>query len=261
MNPILQLAASAALPKRRVASIPKISRQHLISLTEAFYVPFHKRIAFTSILKKMKSIVDLAKKAPKLWQRLKDILKLDSITSLPSRLKDLAKRGYQALKKAIHKAFSTWPLKLYTLEKGKLKSFNDLLDSLIAKHPNFKKFLQQRVKPKVDLFDQWLKKHLPTVSKILMVAIFIWIWLNVVEFEWDMKALTEAVTGHLSLSDLLASLPGSALGFMMNAFGFGTFTLLPISIAARILFLLREGYADYKSGKLNLSPKLYEVFA
>jgi len=55
--------------------------------------------------------------------------------------------------------------------------------------------------------------------------------------------------GRISLFDLLVSLPGSGLGFLMNGFGLGTFTLLPAALAARLLvamaaLLIAERDAD-----------------
>jgi hypothetical protein len=111
--------------------------------------------------------------------------------------------------------------------------------------PAFKKFLADTVKPRVDQLDAWLQKYLPTVSKVVMVAIYVWIWINVVEFEWDLKGIIDAATGALSLSDLLASLPGSILGALMKSLGFGTFTLLPAAYAVRLALVVSRRYVSW----------------
>ncbi|MBV6342828.1 hypothetical protein [Candidatus Magnetobacterium casense] len=80
------------------------------------------------------------------------------------------------------------------------------------------------------------------MSVVLMVAVYIWIWMNVVEFEWDMKSLTDAMTGHLSLADLLGSLPGSAIGFLLHALHVGSITLLPVTFVVRLGYLMAHRY-------------------
>jgi hypothetical protein len=90
-----------------------------------------------------------------------------------------------------------------------------------------------------------LRKKAPHIMGVVMVGIYIWVWMNVVEFEWDFKGLTDAITGAMSFPDFLASLPGSAFGAILNVFGFGTFTLLPIAVAARILYLLQHRYVEW----------------
>ena len=157
---------------------------------------------------------------------------------IPKAIKELAKKGFRLLRKIITKAFDKWPLKLYTIEESKVFSFNELLTRIFAKFPKLKQWMDSKAKPFLNSADAWIRKYLPGIGHVALIAIFVWIWLNVTEFEWDIKALTDAITGALTLGDLIGSLPGSALGFLMNGFGFGTFTLLPIMIGARILLLL-----------------------
>lgn len=212
-----------------------------------FLLP-HGKVAFGNIRQKLQQLGKVFSKSKKLWEAFKDRLGIKSLLELPGAIKDLAKQGYQALRKAVGKMFSTFPLKLFTLEESKLLSVNSLISQWMDKLPGFKKWVQSSVKPKVDQFDHWLRKYAPAMSRVLMLAVYIWIWMNVTEFEWDIHSLTDALTGALSLSDLLSSLPGSAIGFLMNSFGFGTFTLLPAALAARLLFLLGKRYLVWDGG-------------
>lgn len=242
---LVRQAARQACQGRRTASQAGLTPAVVEAFAEAFYLPFNQgRVAasFGNLVRKLQELTKFFTRFPKMWDRFKELIGVEGLTDLPGRVKDLAKEGYQALRKLVGKAFQHWPLKLYTLDKGKLKGINDLLNSALAKFPKLQSFLEQKVKPRVDAFDQWLRENLPVVSKVVIVAVYVWIWLNVVEFEWDMKSLVDALTGSIGLSDLLASLPGSALGFLMNALNLGTFTLLPVTLVVRLVYLVGRRY-------------------
>lgn len=210
-----------------------------------FYLPQHQgRVAFGGLLKKLKGLVDAFKKNPGVWESFKKLIGVKDYSELPGAIKALAVKAKSYLGKALHKLFDTWPLKIYTLEKGKLKSFNELIDSLVSKAPKLKSFLSKAVQ-KVGQFGEAVRQKAPHIVGAAMVGIYIWIWLNVVEFEWDFKSLTDAITGRLTFPDFLSSLPGSAFGALLNIFGFGTFTLLPYTIAARILYLIYHRYVEW----------------
>src|SRR3989344_2814895 len=215
------------------------------ALAEHFYLPQHEgRVAFGGLVRKLKQLVEGFKKLPHLWGKLKNAIGIECLTDIPGALKNLAALAKKALKQVLPKLFDTWPLKLYTLEKGKLMSFNQMLDKLVSKTPKLKQWLTSAT-TKVGHFGEMVRKAAPRLVGVVMAAIYIWVWLNVVEFEWDMKALVEAVTGAMTFPDFLSSLPGSAFGFLLNGFGFGTFTLLPFAVAARILYLLAHRYISW----------------
>jgi hypothetical protein len=212
----------------------------------------HSKVAFGGLVRKLRDLVRVFTKAPRLWEKFKQTIGVSKLSDLPGAIRDLAKKGYAVLKKAVGKAFKTWPLKIYTLPQDKLWSINDIIEKIVDQSPAFKRFLSQKVRPRVDQLDQWLRKYLPGISTVAMVAIFIWIWLNVVEFEWDLHALSQVLIGQITLADLLASLPGSAIGFLMNSLGLGTFTLLPATIIARLLFLLYKRYVTWDGGRFRV---------
>ena len=253
---VREVCASRSFQTRH-ASISDLTPEVLQAFAEGFYLPMHKgKVAFGGIFRKLKELVSVFTKVPQLWEKFKDLLGIESLSDIPSAIKDWAKRGYQALRHVVEYMFHKWPLKLYTIEKGKLMGVNHLIERLMAKIPEFERWLKTNVRPKVDQLEDWMREYAPTITKVLLVAIYIWIWVNVVEFEWDMKSLTDAMTGNLSLADLLASLPASALGFMLNSFGVGTFTLLPVNIAIRILFLMAHHYIDWSGRDFTVNQDL-----
>ena len=232
----------------RTASVD-LTERVLIAAAEGALIPDDgspmRTAGLMALPRKLAEFAKAVKRYPNLWEKVKEFIGVKSLADIPGRVKELAKEGYAALKKVLTRVFKTWPLKLYTLPENALFSVNKILENLLVRFPQFGKWLEASVKPRVDQFDKWLSEHLPVVRRVLMTAIYVWIWLNVVEFEWDLKGLLEAATGQLTLSSLLASLPGSTLGAMMNGMGLGTFTLLPAATAGRLLFLMSKRYLTW----------------
>ena len=246
----IRLAAKrACVSVNRTASANGLLERVLVAAAEGALIPDDgspvRTAGFANLARRLKQMAVMVGKFPKLWDRVKEFLGVESLSELPGKITELAKEGYKYLKRAVEKAFAVWPLKLYTLPESKLFSLNTALEKLMDASPAFKKFLADTVKPRVDQLDAWLQKYLPTVSKVVMVAIYVWIWINVVEFEWDLKGIIDAATGALSLSDLLASLPGSILGALMKSLGFGTFTLLPAAYAVRLALVVSRRYVSW----------------
>lgn len=246
----IRLAAKrACVSINRTASANGLLERCLVAMAEGALLSDDdgsvRTAGFANLARRLKQMAVMVGKFPNLWDRVKEFLGVESLTDLPGRITELAKEGYKALKRLVDKAFAVWPLKLYTLPESKLFSLNTALEKLMDASPAFKTFLTDTVKPRVDQFDRWMKEYLPTVSKVVMVAVYVWIWLNVVEFEWDLKGILDAATGALSLSDLLASLPGSILGALMNSLGLGTFTLLPAAYAVRLMLVISRRYVSW----------------
>lgn len=211
-----------------------------------------------AVARRMKEVAVAVRKWPQLWEKAREFLGVASLAELPARVRELARDGYKALSKALSAAFERWPLKLYTLPEARALSVNKALDQFMVRFPRFKAWLTESVKPRVDQFDVWLREHLPTLSRVVMVAVYVWVWFNVVEFEWDLKGLIEAATGHLTLSDLLGSIPGSVLGALLNGFGLGTFTLLPAAVVARFAYLAARRYLAWSDGGVTVDWKRLE---
>lgn len=220
-----------------------VTAEALSAFAEAFWLPQQggvtlRRASLRSLAKRLRQLGQMFKKAPRLWDQFKRLLGVESLTDLPRLLKELAAQGKKTLGRFFGKALNTFPLQIFTIKGAGL---NDLLRNLTAQVPGLDKALA-RVREGADVVGDWLRKHAPRLSKVLIVAAFIFIWMNVVEFEWNLSDLGNALVGNIAFGDLLASLPGSALGFLMNGLGFGTFTLLPAALVARILWLIHKGY-------------------
>jgi hypothetical protein len=213
--------------------------------------------AALGILRGVKRLLDLLKRAPgRAWEVLKHALGLEELEGLSfvekvkaiaGRVKDLAKRGKDALGKILKKVSQTFPLSLYFVPKGKAPDLTNLLTRIAKKSPTIWRFVQ-RIKGSAEVVDQWLKKYLPGVSRALLGAIFIFCWFNVAELSWDFEGLIEGFTGGISLPALLASLPESALGFLFASFGLG-YGALPITIIVRLVWLIAHHYLEYVPGQ------------
>ena len=94
------------------------------------------------------------------------------------------------------------------------------------------------------------------ISGMLVAAIYIYIWMNVVEFEWDWHSLALGFTGHIGIADLLTSLPSAVIGSLLNGFGIGTFTLLPVVTAARIIYLMAHRYLTWTGSGFKFESEL-----
>lgn len=250
----------ADVGRPRTAALRDLTPRVMEAFVASFWLPWHpgkitKTAIFGGLVKKVKQLWEVFKKLPHLWGQFKKLLGVESLTDIPGAIADLVKKGAAALKAAVHKAFDKWPLKLYTVEKGKLSNLSEILAKLMAKLPKFKHWLETKAKPQVDAFDKWIRKYLPGISHLALVAIYFWIWMNVVEFEWDMKSFTDVLTGSITLGDLLTSLPSAGLGFLLNGFGFGTFTLLPAVTAARVLYLMAHHVVGWTSNGFEINAE------
>lgn len=250
----LAFRVASELKGPRTAASQEINGEVLAAFAEAFCVSSQDRVAkinLRSLGKKLKQLGTLFKKAPRVWEQFKKLVGVKSLSDLPRVLKDLAKRGLDLLKKSLSKLFNTMPFRMYTIGGMGL---NDLMVKLTKQIPGLDKILG-RLKAKGDQLGIWLREKAPVISGVLIVAIFIFIWLNVTEFEWDLHYLSKVLAGQIMFGDLLASLPGSGLGFLMNSLGFGTFTLLPATMVMRAMWLYQKDYLVWDGRRLSLNEE------
>lgn len=231
----------------RKASTLGITPAILEAFAEGFYIPqYQGRVAFGGLVQKLHALLSIFTKAPQLWEQFKTFLGVINLTEIPKVIKEWAQKGYAALRKIVTQTFNKWPLKIYTLEKGKLKSTIEWLNQLTKKYPAFSKWLNNTARPLVNQFDQWLKDNMPVISKFLLGAIYFWIWFNVVEYEWDVKNLIDTLrnimSGSLTLVNLFANFPAAVIGSILRIFGFNSFTLIPATIALRFIYLMAHRY-------------------
>jgi len=220
-----------------------LSSDALAAFGEFLWEPGTK-LAFFGLMKKLKQLYDAFKKAPNLLDSIQQMI--GDLT--PSAIKDWARKGKQALKNIGKRIMHSFPLAAFFCPKRKAPGLTDMVARMIKKAPWLEKQLKRVKTNIVDPLDKLLDKHIPNLKRPLIAAIFIFIWLNVVEISWDGDFLWRGFTGALSLGELLVSLPESGLGFVAAAMGLGIYTI-PLVIIARIVWLVANHYLEWVPGK------------
>lgn len=118
---------------------------------------------------------------------------------------------------------------------------------------------EANVRPTADLVDAWIKEHSPTLRRVAIGAIFLFIWMNVDELSWELADLQKGFSGALSLSELIATFPESAIGAITgHLFGVG-FVVMPVMIAARVVWLLRNDLLIWDGKELKPNPSKVDM--
>lgn len=237
--------------RSRTASLRDLTPEVLVAFGEGFLMQGESSVKtafFGNVKRRLQKVWDFLKRAPKAWETLKKYLGVSSVSDLPKKIKELAREGYKALGKIVKKLQNTFPLSLYFVPKNKMPGLTDLLNRIIEASPALKKALAKVNTSVVQPLDRLLQKYVPNLSRPLKAAVFIWIWLNVAEISWDFESLIAGFTGGISLGELFSSLPESALGALLASLGVG-FHLLPVMIAARILWLVAQNLLEWVPGK------------
>jgi hypothetical protein len=203
---------------------------------------------FGGFRKKLQRIWDFVQKAPRSWTKLKSFFGIDNIKELPDVIKEWAAKGKKALGTLAKKLKTTFPMSLYFVDRGKMPGLTDLVQRILERSPKLQSALRSINTRVVEPLDRLMDKHLPTLGRPLKAAIFIYIWLQVVEITWDFDAIMAGFTGGMSLGELFSSFPESALGAFFSLFGLG-YAFLPIAISARILWLVGHKYLSWVPGK------------
>lgn len=218
------------------------------NLAEAFLDPDSRTLTagFGSILKKVQQFLTLLQKAPSLVPKLKELL--GELT--PGNLQKWAKEGKETLIKTLTKVAHSFPLGILFHPKVKVPTLTGIL-SKILKETKIGKFLEEKIKPGAKYVDDLFKKHLPTLRRPLYAAIFIYIWFSVAEISWDIAGILDGFLGNVSLSDLMVSLPESALGAILASVGLG-YHLLPVMMVARLVWLVGQNYIEWDNGSFKV---------
>ena len=233
----------------RTASLRDLTPEVLVAFGEGFLMQGSLKVGlFGGIKRRLQKIWDFLKQAPRAWESLKRFLRVKSPSELPGKLKELARAGYKALGKLFSKLKNTFPLSIYFVPKNKMPGLTDLLARIVDASPMLKNALARVNTNVLQPLDRLLQKYVPNISRPLKAAVFIWIWLNVAEISWDFDSLIAGFTGGISLGELFASLPESAFGALLASLGVG-YHLLPVMVAARILWLVAQNYLEWVPGK------------
>ena len=198
---------------------------------------------------RLRKLYELFTKMPQILTDLKDLYKLDKIT--PSHLEEIATQG----KKALKKAFGM--IGQFLTTKRDLPSLTDLIKRTAMGAKVFE-LMETHVKPKADQLEVILKRYLPTLTRVVVGAVFIWIWLNVDELSWKPQDILKGFTGQITLFDLITSLPESGIGLISSGlFGIG-YTVMPYILLARVLWLVGNKMLDYHNGEWVPNWKLVD---
>lgn len=216
--------------------------------------------AALGIVRGVKKLLELLKAAPKrAWEMIKQVLGLEDLESMgwvqkikaiTSRAKKLVSEGHKLLSKVFKQISQVFPLNIYFMDKHKAPNITDLLARIAKKSPRVWAVVQ-KVKGGADVVDKWLHKYLPGLRRIALGAIFVFIWFNVAELSWDIESLIDGFSGGISLADLLASLPESALGLLAAGFGLG-YGALPVTFVIRIVWLVANNYIEWTGRNLRI---------
>ena len=221
---------------QRVAS--QLDRETFEALADSF---FERTAGFGTMVRRLKSFLKMLRKQPRFLSRLKDMI--GELT--PENIRKWAQEGKKALGKVLRRAAHEFPLGIFFHPRANLPTLTDLIGR-IMKETGVGEVLRTRVKPGVDYIDRLFAKYLPTLRRPVYAAIFAFIWFNVAEISWDFRGLAAGFTGAISLSELLGSLPESAVGAVAAAFGLG-FQMLPVMLVARLLWLVAQNYIEWDS--------------
>ncbi len=235
-------------------------REFVAAIAEGLWEPRQElsvREAGLGILRGVKRLLGLLKRAGKrAWEALSRVLGLEElegmsfvqkVKAIAGRAKDLVKRGKAALGKVLKKVSQTFPVSMFFVPKGKMPGLSDLVARILNKSPRVRAFLQ-RVKGGAVKVDTWLKKYIPNLSRALYAAIFVYVWFQVSELSWDIESILAGFTGNISLGELMASLPESALGLLAASFGLG-YGALPYVLIARLVWLVANQFISWVPGK------------
>jgi hypothetical protein len=220
----------------------------LAAFGEGFLMDEVRTAGFASLRRKLDRIWKFIQRAPRAWEKLKDFFKVENAKQLGEAIKTWAARGKKVLVRLVKKMTETFPLSLYFVDQGKMPGLSALLKRIVEKSPKLQKTLSSINTSVVQPLDRWIEKYIPKLGRPLKAAVFIWVWLHVVEITWDFNALLIGFTGGLSLGALFGGFPESSIGFLLSLFGVG-YGMLPVALVARILWLVAHKYVSWVPGK------------
>lgn len=165
----------------------------------------------------------------------------------PDRVKDALKKGKDALMSFFRS------IRAILVTPTGLPTITDLVKRTQI-GAGVAEWYEDNVRPTVDIVDGWIKDNAPTIRRFAIGAIFLFIWMNVDELSWELADLQRGFSGALSLSELIATFPESAIGAITgHLFGVG-FVVMPMMVAARVVWLLKNDLVIWDGNELKPNP-------
>jgi len=188
---------------------------------------FTQRKAFMKIVKKVKQLIKLFKKAPQAWQKFKSMLGVTAtnafsmIKQIDKKLGDLLEEGKKKLGRLSTKILKDLPL-LRLL--GEVLEEQNRWESLINK---YKSYVPDSVKSALAKIEQGSTKlgefldgilgtsrTLKALSAPIKIYLFFQIWDWFADF--DFRAIISGLLGTIDFKDLIAMLPGEGIEILLE---------------------------------------------
>ncbi len=240
--------------RTRTAALQNLTPRVLEAFAEGFSLYEGRVASLGGLVKKLGSLTEFFKKAPKVWGTIKQFLGVKDIADLPRAIKDWAKQGLVAFKNVVLQATKRIPLALYFVSEKKMPGLTDLVKRILNSNPTIAKAVE-KIRNFGERLDVMFDKYLPTIKKPLLAAIFIFIWWNSgIELTWDFPELVKGFTGNYSIGALFIGFPEVVISLVVSTTGLG-FWGLPITVLARLLWLLAQDYLEWSSSKRGFVVK------
>lgn len=276
MQEVSRAIASRVLLDEEILLASRSIRSHrtadteLASLRDQWAKPENLRAFVTAgifdrAIKKLKGLVP--KDVLEAWSKTRGALKrFKGIFANPKAVKELSKmigdltpenikNFIKSGAKTVKATFSQIRMVLTT--PSELPTLTDLIKRT-AVGAGIADWFNEKVKPRANVVDDFLKKHVPNIRRVALAAAFTFIWINVDELSWEMSGLVAGFTGNMSLADLLATLPESALGALSGSlFGIG-YTIMPYMLAGRLLWLVGRKFLVWDGTKFGVNWSLVD---
>ena len=217
--PSLKRASSSDLSLEAIQVVAK-------HLTNNSRQDFTQRKAFISLVKKVKKLVTLFKKAPKAWQQFKSMLGITSsgvsmIKEIDTKLGSFLEEGKKKLGQLSKRILKELPM-LRLL--GEVLEEQNRWEDLIQK---YKSYLPEKVQrgleragEGVSNLGDWLDGLLATspTLKALSAPIKIYIFFQIWDWfaDFDFRAVVAGFLGTISFKDLVAMLPGEGIEILLE---------------------------------------------
>lgn len=188
---------------------------------------FTKRKSFLSIVKKVKQLIELFKKAPQAWDQFKDMLgvtatgAVDLVRQIDQKLGNLLEEGKKKLAQVSKKVLKELPMLRLV---GEVLDEQNRWESVINTYRNKLPDSVQRVLDKIergttklgDFLDSILEKSrtLKALSTPVKIYLFFQIWDWFADF--DFRSVVSGILGTLSFSALVAMLPAEGIEIILE---------------------------------------------
>lgn len=218
-TPSLKKAHSSDLTLEAIQVIAK----HLTSNSSK---DFTRRKAFASLVKKVKNLINLFKKAPQAWDSFKDMLGLTSsgvglIKEIDTKLGNLLEEGKKKLGNITSKVWRELPvLRLLGEVLDEQGRWERALDSIVQQLPSKVQSVLKRIESGTTKLGEYLddvlskSRTLKALSTPIKIYLFFQIWDWFADF--DFRVVMSGILGTIDFSGLIALLPAEGIEIILE---------------------------------------------